>query len=193
MYEHANQGEQQGNPEHGYSVVADRIQENMAIAALRVGDATQDLVGLINSLVSAGKELESALGIQRELGAASLKAVEQAREAAESASASANDAREAKSQSSELLGRMDHEYGTVSGLVQDLRDRIAALSVLGAPLPVREKPSETSEEPASEPETSAQSEDSTPPDEAAVEQGEEHSNEEHPSPDDYESELRAVS
>jgi hypothetical protein len=190
MYEHASQpGDQdQGSAEQGYSAVADRIQENMAIAALRVGDATQDLVSLIKSLVAAGKELESALAIQRELGAASLKAVEQAREAADAASSSAREASEARSQSSELLGRMDHEYGTVSGLVQDLRDRIAALSILGSPLPARDKDHELDAEQQPEPESSVESDGSSPSEDGSGEQHDEAARE-----DDYDAELRAAS
>ncbi|MPZ48158.1 MAG: hypothetical protein GEU75_02405 [Dehalococcoidia bacterium] len=125
-----------------YAAIADRIAENMAIAALRVGDAAQDLVALMNSLVAAGKELESALSIQRELGAASLKAVEQAREAAQAATTAATDAHESKSSAGVLLNQMEVEYGTVSGLVGNLQERIAALSILGAPLPNRNGHSE---------------------------------------------------
>jgi hypothetical protein len=203
MNEHASQsGEQEhSGAEQGYTATADRIAENMAIAALRVGDATQDLVTLINSLVTAGKELESALAIQRELGAASLKAVEQAREAAEAASSSAREAHDARAQSNELLGRMDHEYGTVSGLVGDLRDRIAALSVLGSPLPVREHHSEPEQhaehepesksEPAAEAENSAESHDEPKAEDESDMAGEKEDSE---SVDDYEAEeLKAAS
>jgi hypothetical protein len=118
-----------------FTAVAERLNENMASAVLRLVDATQDFTSLIRSFVSAGEALERSLAIHRELGAASQKALEDAREAARAASASAAEASEARINAHDLVTHAAEEYGTVSELVDNMQQRIAALSVLAAPMP----------------------------------------------------------
>jgi hypothetical protein len=118
-----------------FKAVAGRLNENLAAAALRLVDATQDFMSLIQSFVAAGEALERSLSIHRELGAASQKALEDAREAAREAAASARDSEAARETSKEYSDRTSSEYGTVAELVENLQARIAALSVLAAPMP----------------------------------------------------------
>jgi hypothetical protein len=144
-----------------FKSVAGRLNENLAAAALRLVDATQDFTSLIQSFVAAGEALERSLSIHRELGAASQKALEDAREAAREAAGAAAEAQSARDSSHDYADRTSNEYGTVAGLVDNLQQRIAALSVLAAPMPHSardESSSITSLSSISEPDASASAE-----------------------------------
>ena len=122
------------NSPTSFGAIADQLSENIAAAAARMADATRDFTSLVSSLIDAGRELEKTMTIQRELGATSLKAVQDAQDAAAAAASSAQSARESEAASKEFTELTSKEYGSVSWLVQNLQQRIAALSVLASPL-----------------------------------------------------------
>jgi len=66
--------------------------------------------------------------------------VQEAREAATAAAAAADSAKGSESSSRELMEETSRQYGTVSSLVHNLQERIAALSVLASPLPQADQP-----------------------------------------------------
>ena len=109
-------------------------------------DATRDFTSLIQILVNAGTGLEKTLAIQRELGEASLKAVQDSRDAQAASATAADAAKKSEMAAHEFLELTSKEYGTVSSLVQQLQQRIAALSVLATPI---QKPEELAARPHS--------------------------------------------
>lgn len=122
------------NSPTSFGAIADQLSENIAAAAARMADATRDFSSLVQSLIDSGRELEKTMAIQRELGATSLKAVQDAQDAAAAAAFSAQSAKESEAASKEFTELTSKEYGSVSWLVQNLQQRIAALSVLASPL-----------------------------------------------------------
>jgi hypothetical protein len=131
-----------------------RLSDNLASATLRLVDAAQDFTGLISSFVEAGKELERSIATVRELAETSRLAMEESQRAAFGAAASARESEVAKQQSMELIQRSTAEHLAIADLTENLRQRIVALAVLGAPLP---KPVEEAPEAESEPEENAAS------------------------------------
>jgi hypothetical protein len=123
---------------------------------MRLVQATQGFTSLIQSFVLAGEALERSISIHRELGAASQRAVEEAREAAQLAIASAAESQSASDSSKAVLELTTEQYGLVADLVEDLRQRIAALSILATPMP-RPQPTEalSAEDPAAAAEIAA--------------------------------------
>lgn len=140
-----------------FSAVAARFNENVAAAALRLVDASQDFVSMIRSFTAAGEVLERSLSIHRELGVASQKALDDAREASIAAAAAAAEAHEAREGARSMLEKSEQQYGSVAELVENMQQRIAALAVLAAPLPYQaQAPAATSD---SQPETQMESAD----------------------------------
>jgi hypothetical protein len=135
--------------EDDFKSVAARLNEDLGVAATKLADSVQGFTSLIQTFVSAGEALERSIAIHRELGAASQRAVEDAREAARSALASAGESQSARDASKAVLDLTTEQYGTVSELVENLRQRIAALSVLAAPMP-RVRAKETTPEKVAE-------------------------------------------
>jgi hypothetical protein len=121
-----------------FMTLSSRLGENLAAATLKLVDAAQDFTGLIQAYVAAGQQLERSLEIVRELANASQRALNDAREAAQSASEAAGEAKQAQLSSVELIQRSTNEHLALAELTDNLRQRIAALSVLGAPMPRKE-------------------------------------------------------
>jgi hypothetical protein len=121
-----------------FMALSTRLGENLAAATLKLVDAAQDFTGLIQAYVSAGQQLERSLEIVRELANASQRALNDAREAAQAAEASAGEAKQAQQSSVDLIQRSTNEHLALAELTDNLRQRISALSVLGAPMPRRE-------------------------------------------------------
>jgi hypothetical protein len=144
---HSNNAEPEGAQaeEIDFKSVASRLSDDLSAGTKKLVEATHGFTSLIQSFVSAGEALERSISIHRELGAASQRAVEEAREAARSAEASAGESQSARDASKEVLELTTEQYGTISDLVEDLRQRIAALSMLAAPMP-RPQPKETAAE-----------------------------------------------
>jgi hypothetical protein len=122
-----------------------RLGENMAQATLKLVDAAQDFTGLISAYVAAGQQLERSLEIVRELANASQRALNDARTAAQSAAEAASEAKQAQQSSVELIQRSTSEHLAIAELTDNLRQRIAALSILGAPMPRKDDDSDTGE------------------------------------------------
>jgi len=161
----ANSTDSESGPteEIDFRSVASRLNDDLSAATMRLVQATQGFTSLIQSFVIAGEALERSISIHRELGAASQRAVEEAREAARAAGASASESESARDASKSVLELTTEHYGTVSDLVEDLRQRIAALSILAAPMP-RPQPRK-----ASQPEPSAEAEEPSQVDESPTE------------------------
>jgi len=142
-----NAGMDAGSDEPGgFTSVADRLAANIASSATHASAAGQDMVSLIQTLLDAGKELAKSLAMQRELGSVALRAVEDARAAAAAAAGAAAESKESEAASRGFLERTEKEYGTVSWLVQNLQQRIAALSALASPMPGASLPDTDAEE-----------------------------------------------
>jgi hypothetical protein len=125
-----------------FAVLSAQLDDNLAAATLRLVDAARDFTGLIQAYVSAGQELERSLEMVKDLAAASQRALSDARQAASEASLSASEAKRAQESSMELIQRYTKEHMALADLTDNLRMRISALSILGAPLDREEAPAE---------------------------------------------------
>jgi hypothetical protein len=123
-----------------FAMMAAHMEDNLAAATLRLVDATRDFTGLIKTYVEAGKELERSLQMVKELASSSQAALDEARRAAADAAASAGEAKQSQQSSVDLIQRATKEHMALADLTDNLRMRISALAVLGAPLSRDEEP-----------------------------------------------------
>ena len=123
-----------------FGEISSRLTDNLTAATLRLVDSAQDFTGLIQAFVAAGEQLERSLESVRALTESNQVALTEARDAASEASRAAVESKDAQRAAVELVERTTREHLAVADLTDNLRQRIAALSVLGAPLPRREDP-----------------------------------------------------
>jgi hypothetical protein len=131
----SNEIDYESQEDQSFAATAARFNDNIATAALRLVEANQDFMALIQGFVAAGEALERSLAIHRELGAASQKVLQEARDAAIASASSAAEARDARNATQEAMRKTEADYGAVSGLVDNLQQRISALAMLASPMP----------------------------------------------------------
>ena len=104
----------------------------------RIGAAAEHLKGITAAIESAGQHLDSSLEAHRDLQAQSSSAVEEARSLLAEMRDMNDQARAAQAESMETRDHVIRMVADLTSLTNDLRTRIAALAVLGQPLPAVE-------------------------------------------------------
>jgi hypothetical protein len=114
---------------------ATEFSRNIEEAAGRMGSAAEQFLSMTTSFLVAGDRLQAALDGHRQIEAESQAWAKEAVSAASDAADALKQAQAAQRAAEDVLARMQGDYGELTALVTDLRERIAALAVLAQPLP----------------------------------------------------------